>query len=137
MKRQNGFSLIELMVVVMIVAILVAIALPSYRRYVVRTHRTDAQRTLLDLATRQERFFYSNNRYATAVADLGASSAVEGGLYQITTPIVASSTNYVIEATAIGTQARDDAQCQTLSIDRAGLQQSTGTVANDAACWGK
>ncbi|TBR39753.1 MULTISPECIES: type IV pilin protein [Dyella] len=137
MKRQQGFSLIELMVVVMIIAILVAVALPSYRKYVVRTHRTDAQRALLDLATRQEQYFYSHNAYATAIADLGASSTVQGGLYQITTPIAASSTDYTIVATAVGTQQRDDAPCQSMSMNRAGVQTSTGTTANNPVCWGK
>lgn len=137
MKRQNGFTLIELMVVVMIIAILTAVALPSYRKYVVRTHRTDAQRALLDLATRQERYFYSHNTYATSLADLGASATVEGGYYSITSPIVASATDYTIVATAIGTQATNDTQCRALSIDRAGVQRSAGDVNNDPVCWGK
>ncbi len=50
---------------------------------------------------------------------------------------VASSTGYRIEAKAIGDQGRSDAACQTLTLNNLGVQGSTGTQANDPACWGK
>lgn len=142
MRRQAGFTLLELMIVVVIIAILSAIAIPTYRKYVVRSHRMDAQRALVDLAARQERFFYSNNTYTTELAGAGStaglsgSTSMAGPYYTISIPS-ASSTDYTITATAAGTQQRDDAACQTLTLDRSGAQTSTGTVTNDSKCWGK
>lgn len=138
MRKQYGFSLIELMVVVAIIAILSAIAFPSYRKYVVRSHRTDAQRALMDLAGRQERFYYSNNAYATELSALGSNSSAAGSYYQLSIdPAGTSTTAYLMTATAVGTQQADDAQCQTLSLDQAGRRLSTGTTSNDPACWGQ
>lgn len=132
----RGFSLIELVIVLLIIAILAAIAIPSYRKYVVRANRTDAQRALLDLAARQERVFYSKNAYASTLPDLGANSSVAGAYYTISPPS-ATTTAFTITATAVGSQQTSDKQCQTLAITNTGVQKSTGTTANDPACWSK
>jgi len=139
MRRERGFNLIELMIVVVVVAILAMIAIPSYRRYVVRSHRTEAQRALLDLAGREERYFYANNAYAPSVSALGGASTAEGGNYLLSIdPAVSASTDYVITATAIGTQQRDDQDCQTLSINRAGARSATGAASSASTiCWGQ
>jgi type IV pilus assembly protein PilE len=72
MKRQaTGFSLIELMVVVAVIAILATIAYPSYTRYMVRTHRTQAQSYLMDLAQRQQQYFLDSREYASQATILG------------------------------------------------------------------
>lgn len=131
-----GFSLIELMVVAAIIAILMAIAIPSYRRYVVRANRTDAQRALMDLAARQERAFYSNNKYVD-LATLGTNSSVAGANYTVSLVASSSSTAYTLTASAQGQQKTSDKQCQTLTLTNTGAQGSTGTTANDAACWSK
>jgi type IV pilus assembly protein PilE len=138
MRRQLGFSLIELMIVVLIVAILAAVAIPSYRKYVVRSHRVDAQRALTELAARQERFLYSNNAYADSVSSLGGTSSMAGSYYTVAVdPASASTTTYTVVATAVGSQHDDDKLCQTLSLDQAGRQESTGSTTNDPACWGR
>jgi type IV pilus assembly protein PilE len=140
MRRQQGFSLIELMIVVVIISILAAVAIPSYRRYVVRSHRVDAQRALTELAARQERYLYSNNAYATSLPAIGGSSAMAGSYYVVTLdPAAASSagTTFKAIASATGSQRQDDKQCQTLSLDQAGRQESTGSTTNDPACWGR
>jgi type IV pilus assembly protein PilE len=135
MRRPSGFSLIELLVVIMIIAILSAIAIPAYHRYVVRAHRTDATRALLELAGKQERFFYANNTYSDDLDALHADATLEGGFYTIEIT-EASASNFVLTATAAGMQQRDDAACQTLVLTKAGSWQSTGATANDPQCWG-
>jgi type IV pilus assembly protein PilE len=128
-----GFTLLELMIVVVIIAILVAIAVPTYRQYVLRGHRTDATRTLQDLSSRQENYYFSNNRYTTTLADLGATSSIAGPYFTVGIAS-ASTTDYVVQATAVGSQAQD-AGCLTFDLHRSGQRESTGS-APVATCWG-
>lgn len=132
----RGFTLIELVIVVLIVAILAAVAIPSYRRYIVRSHRVDAQSALIDLAARQERYFYSNNAYADALTSLNATKDMAGDRYEMSIA-VATSTAFRVEAKALNDQAKNDPDCQTLSLNNLGAQGSTGTTANLPACWSK
>lgn len=71
-KKANGFSLIELMVVVVIMGIIFSWAMPAYKEYVIKTRRADAQASLLGFASAMERFFTSNGNYLGAV---GAADA--------------------------------------------------------------
>jgi type IV pilus assembly protein PilE len=70
MKKHKGFTLIELMITILVVAILASIAIPSYRQYVIRANRTAAQAVMMDIATRQQQFFVANRAYAE-IEDLG------------------------------------------------------------------
>jgi type IV pilus assembly protein PilE len=70
MKRQKGFTLIEVMIVVVIIAILATLAIPGYREYVMRSHRRAAQAAMMEIATQQQQYFVANRAYATA-AQLG------------------------------------------------------------------
>ena len=81
-RRAAGFTLIELMVVVAIVAILSAIAIPSYTNYVVRSSRSAAQSELLDLAAAQERIFLNSGAYTSSVT--GAYTGLSTGGLGIT-----------------------------------------------------
>ena len=71
MRRRNGFTLIEIMITLVVVAVLVAIAFPSYQSYIRRGVRSQGQQFLMDLAQRQEQFFLDQRRYAT---DLGVGA---------------------------------------------------------------
>ncbi|SDF14907.1 MULTISPECIES: type IV pilin protein [Rhodanobacteraceae] len=134
--KTRGFTLIELVIVVLIVAILAAVAIPSYRRYVVRSHRVDAKTALVDLAARQERFYYSNNKYSGSLSDLNANGTMAGSLYEVS--IASASTSaYLVQAKALGTQAKGDTTCATLTLNNLGAQGSTGDTANDPQCWSK
>ncbi len=140
-----GFTLIELMVTVAVVAILATIALSSYQTQVLKSRRTDARSALLDLAGREEKLFSTTNAYSALASDLGYAApgtnfpiTIGSGYYtvnvQVPNPNSAVTPSYLVTATAIGTQAKDTT-CATLSVDQTGLQSSTGG-ATPATCWG-
>src|ERR1700758_5035363 len=72
-KRSHGFSLIELMVAVVIVAILLAIAVPSYSAFVKQSRRGEAQSVVVDIAQREQQSFLDQRAYAPTVATAGAT----------------------------------------------------------------
>ena len=86
-RRLAGFTLIELMVTVIVAAILVAIAVPSYTMQTRKSRRTDAKTALLDLAGREERYNSTNSVYTSVPGNLGYTGPwpvkVGGGYYQI------------------------------------------------------
>ena len=134
MTRVRGFTLLELMIVVVIVAILAAIAIPTYSRYAIRAHRVDGQELLMRIANAQERFYATNNHYG-ALTDLGfASSVSPKGYYNVSMVPATGSTpqSFTATATPQGGQTRDD--CQSLRINNAGVKDSTGTTTN-GSCW--
>ena len=67
MRRMSGFTLIELMIVLAVIGILTAVALPSYRSYIARGIRSQGQQVLIDLSQRQEQYFLDQRSYATGV----------------------------------------------------------------------
>lgn len=147
--NSDGFSLIELMVVVLIIGILAAIAIPSYRSSVLQSHRTEAKTALLDLAGREERYYNTNNNTYTATqAGLGYGTsgsvtnlAVGSGYYDVTVSIGAAATattaaTYTITATAVGQQTADTA-CFSFTVTSAGAQTAlnSGLTDNSTTCW--
>jgi len=133
MTRQRGFTLIELMIVVVIIAILSAIAYPAYTRYVYKSRRADAYAALNQDQAIMERCYaqyFSYNPTGGSCPAIATTSPE--GYYQISQPVAATSTTYKLTATAIGPQA-GDTQCTSLSLDQAGNKTSTGPGSN---CWG-
>ncbi len=115
MKRpQKGFSLIELMVAVAIVAIIAAVAIPSYASFQLKSKRSEAKTALLDVSARLEQYYSENKEYTLLMSDLKlpAKSGVtkttvtSNGYYEITLEGSSLST-YYLEATPKGKQASD------------------------------
>ena len=134
-----GFSLIELMVVLVIISVLVAIAVPSYYDKVLKSHRTEAKTALLDIAGREERYFNTNNLYSATPADVGYAGtwpqAVGSGYYNVTVtapaPAAGALPTYTITATSTGNQTKDTS-CSTFTLTSAGVQTSSP---NTTDCW--
>lgn len=106
----SGFTLIELVLVITIVGILVAIAIPSYNSSTTKARRADGQTALMDTMVRQERFFTENNTYTTNLANLPAATSSPEGYYTIAAAACAGSTiqSCVILTAAPGTAQAGD-----------------------------
>lgn len=80
MKRSQGFTLIELMIVVAIVGILAGIALPSYQQHVIRASREAAQTELMQMAAVQEKIYLNSSSYTAAAITAPYTGQSTGGL---------------------------------------------------------
>lgn len=130
-QRAAGMTLIELMVATGIVAILAAIAYPSYQRYVARTHRNAAAACLSQYAQFMERFYTTSLTYLNAAPVMGCR--LENDMnrhYTFAVTVGGDGRTFVARATPVGAQAILDATCGALSIDQAG-----GRVPTNNACW--
>lgn len=112
-RKTGGFTLIELMITVAIVAILAAIALPSYRQYIVRSKRSAAQAQMMDIANRQQQFLLANRNYADKTALTASGYALPAEVNSnYSYDIVLSTTSipsYTLTLTPIGGQTGDGA----------------------------
>lgn len=138
--RAGGFSLIELMVVLAIAGILAAIAIPSYMRHTIKTHRVAAEGCLSEYANYMERYYTTNLRYDQA-PDATANTLPaltcqqqSANYYDFALPAASlKPSEYVVTATPKGTQQTRDTQCGTLSLDQTGARGASGP--GGATCW--
>jgi type IV pilus assembly protein PilE len=140
--KRGGFSLIELMVVVVVIAILAAIAIPIYQKQIQESRRTSAKTGLLDVASREERYYSTNNQYADSFTELGYPAATgsalvvpnsDPGYYRITLSVpAASGSTFTATATPASTQIGD--VCGSYSISYLGVQGNNGGAAQNG-CW--
>jgi type IV pilus assembly protein PilE len=153
-----GFTLVELMVVIVIATLLLSIAIPSYMSQVRQSRRTEAKTALLDLAGREESFFSTNGSvYTNAASDLGyrpwAAGNSPSGYYTIAVACIAAQgvalgcdpnanrpngpAFYLTATPVAGSSQASDTQCASFSVDSLGNQfAADSTGANTTAqCW--
>lgn len=129
MRRLNqGFTLIELMIVVVIVGILAAIAYPSYTSYVEKARRADGKSALLDAAQRLERCHTQTNTYVGCVFP-----AVSPDAFYAVAATAQTAMAFTLTATPQGAQA-GDTRCGTYTLTSTGVRTASGTL-TDAQCW--
>lgn len=137
-RPTGGFSLIELMIAIAIVALLVGIAIPSYTEYVVRSNRAEGKSVLMDAAQSLERcysrFGAYNNTNCTGIFPITS----ENDWYVVSAPSEGDigPNSFLLEAVPQGTQATRDTKCGTLTLDHVGRRgvddDATGTASD---CW--
>ncbi|HEY8024593.1 MAG TPA: type IV pilin protein [Burkholderiaceae bacterium] len=134
-KRASlGFTLIEIMIVVAIVGIVAAIAIPSYVSSTRASHRTDAKQALTQLAQFMERNYTLASRYdkdsaANNIALPFTTSPLQGTTFYNLT-VTATTTTYTLTATPTGGQTKDS--CGTLTLTNTGVKGSTSGA---SSCW--
>jgi type IV pilus assembly protein PilE len=130
---QTGFTLLELITVMAIVSLLLTISYPIYTHHLQKTHRTQGQIALLDLASAMERYYIVNNTYAGAgLANLYINPATESGYYLLEIN-AASESSYSLHAVPQKTQM-EDKSCGTLALDQLGKKGISGD-GSVADCW--
>lgn len=132
MKKARGFTLIEMLVVVAIIALLAAYAIPNYRQYVVQSKRAEAHAKLLEVAGMYEKFYANTNRYPTNVTGGGTALSLTNAYlrwedYRITHQNRPNN-GWRLQARARGGQATDDTACLNIRFDNLGNK-------TPAACW--
>jgi type IV pilus assembly protein PilE len=140
--RHYGFTLIELMIVLAIVAILAAFAYPNYREYIIKSRRADAQSGLMNCAAAQERW-YTKTTPSQYTDDAGPADddgpcnrESEQGYYTIAMDS-ANANSFVISATATSKGGQDDdADCYVMTLDHTGRKASeTQCGTPTTGCW--
>ncbi len=132
--RWRGFTVVELMVVLVVTGLLAAVAYPSYSAQLTKGRRADAKQSLIELAQKLERFYTERSTYVGAT--LGGtgiySSSSVGGFYNLA---ITSQTaaGFTVTATPTGRQTGD--ACGTFGYNQAGDKVVAGGSMTTASCW--
>lgn len=159
--RQQGFTLIELMIVVVVIGILAAVGYPTYMNYITESRRSEAHIALATVASTEEKFLTSCSNYTDqfggdishpVVANRCTGLKMGAGATYTSTPagyyslvvtlndVPGVIPSYTITATPIGPQTRDAARCTTISLNSIGMKTATGSDSDGGMggrCWKK
>jgi type IV pilus assembly protein PilE len=148
--RAGGFTLIELMITMVVASILMTIAFPMYLHQIRESRRTDVRSALLDLASREERYYAINNVYTGTASNVGytgwgSGSPIGSGYYYLVQPTVTAATTsapagFTLVAKPVSGKGQDrDSDCQIFTVTQTGQETSTNSATADSSsiCWGQ
>lgn len=132
-RRSGGFTLIELLIVVSVVGVLAAIAIPTYDNSVRKSRRGQAKADIVEAAQSMERFYSVNGSYAgkTLKQIHGADQSPRTGPAQYSLSLVADARTFTITATPSTASGQSKDACGTLTLDHKGAK----TAAKEEGCW--
>lgn len=135
-QKQQAFTLIEMLIVIVIVGILAAIAYPSYQASAQKSRRADGKAAVVDAAALQEKFYFRENEYTSSVDDLNGATSTDGYYSVSIEQPCGSSSCFTMVATATGIQA-SDTDCAEFSMTHTGVRAAADSDGNDttADCW--
>ena len=135
--RVCGFTMIELMIVVVIMALLLSIAIPAYQGYVLRANRAEGKNFLLRVQAAQERLYTNNSVYSANMVGAGsaglgfASATAPNNKFTVGIALTNANRGYVLTLTPANGHA--DPDCTTLTVDNLGNKAATGAA--QETCW--
>ncbi len=142
---RHGFTLVEILTALVVVAVLAAIALPMWRNHQLRVQRADAVASLIAVQTQQDSYFGRNARYADGAqiatpspGGLGLANRSKQGFYTIEVRSNADGLGYLATARAAPAQGQtEDGRCAEFTLDHNGRRRALDSAGNDrsADCW--
>lgn len=138
-RKARGFTLMEIMIAVSLVAVLAVIIIPGYTAQVQKSRRADAKTALVDLAAREERFYAYQNRYSNTASELGYASlpaaVSSSGVNSYSLSVALVGTGFTGTATRVspGPQAND--VCGDYTLDDKGAQANVNNSQTSPPCW--
>jgi type IV pilus assembly protein PilE len=143
MPRSRGFTLMEILIALVVIAILAAIAIPVWHNHLLRVRRAEARDALIELQAAQDRYFGRHARYATAAQlatpeGLALKATSAQGLYSIILDTSADGLGFLATARPVTRSGQEaDTRCAEFSIDHVGQMHALDSNGTDrsADCW--
>ncbi|KJZ00977.1 hypothetical protein TW76_01330 [Pseudoalteromonas ruthenica] len=134
----QGFTLIEVMIVVAIVGILVAVAYPSYAEHVRKAARAEAMSAVLETANRLEQFYVDNRVYTSDLTGVGVNTLTESDYYSISIALQDSAQAFIVTAEPYSGPALKDSDCGGFTVTDTGRRGVTVSSVSSRIdeCWG-
>lgn len=133
MKNIQGFTMIELMIVVAIMGIISAIAYPSYQDSVRKANRADAMDTMLETAQRLERCYTAYGSYDHASCPVQPGATINSTHQHYEVDVTSTPSTYILTASPVSDQQLEDDKCTTFVLNQSGQKTATGSDATH--CW--
>lgn len=135
-SRMRGWTLIELMIVLLVVAVLLAIAYPSFSEQIIKARRSDGHALLVEAAQRQQQFYTANRLFTATIGNGGLSldSSSSEGYYTLSVSLNGDPQTYVLTATRAGSQT-NDSKCGDLTLTHQGVKGIINGTWDADRCW--